>query len=191
MKNLLFIIRSSLYEYEGAPGGVVSLTAWRLQASSLSCLLDGYGHNTGYVHGTTLEEFTIGTGIVTGVTKVNSPIDPNHIADYVDLTLCPLYVAPPAITAYVFTNRGAPCDVVLTNNDGNPAHIYFMTGVLGSSTIPIAPGTYGVLVTPNVGGSPHAIISVNALAPVTVAAGVMHAFAGVVAPIVINVNLAV
>lgn len=184
MKNLLYIIKSSFYDYEG---GAPATTAWRLLFSSLACVLDGSGNNTGVVHGTTLEEFTIATGVATGVTKANTPTDPNHIADYSDITMCPITVAPVDSSAELYSNRGAPADAVLDNHDG--VHSYSMLGVDGDSIIPIVPGTYDVTVTPNAGGSPHARIIVNGGAPVIIAAGATQVFHGIVAPLTIYVYL--
>jgi len=184
MKNIRYLIKSSFYDHED-DGGTVATTAWRLLTSSLSCVLDGDGHNTGMVHGATLEEFTIATGVATGPTKPNTPSDPDHIADYVDSTMCPPYAPPPSNTAELFTNRGAPCNATLVNGDG--VHSYDMNGVTDDLTIPIAAGTYSVSVTPNLPGSPNAIINCNGVI-VTIPAGSTHTFTGVVANISITVN---
>lgn len=71
-------------------------TAWRVQAASLTC---GTGEYEGYVIHTTLEEYTVSTGINTGVTKDNDPIDPDYIPGYYDVEECPL----PGVTEYRLT----------------------------------------------------------------------------------------
>jgi hypothetical protein len=93
MKKVLSLIKSSLHDYRCCDetvttpvDGVVLL--WRALQSSLTCVLDGNNKNTGYVHVVTLQQYNSATGITNGVTKVNSPGDPNYIPDYLDNSFC-------------------------------------------------------------------------------------------------------
>ncbi|QQL51093.1 hypothetical protein [Mucilaginibacter ginkgonis] len=94
MKNSLCIKASSfLYPCDLCMGETTPLptdTGWRALASSRACVLDGNGHNTGYVHVATLEEYNLVSGVATANTKPNVATDANYIADYQDTTLCQL-----------------------------------------------------------------------------------------------------
>ena len=54
--------------------------------------------NTGIKAYTNLEQYYIDNGIATGVTKPNSPSDPDYVAPVLDLAFCPLPSASPSVT---------------------------------------------------------------------------------------------
>lgn len=96
-------------------------TAWRVQAASQTC---GTGEYEGYVIHTILEEYTVSTGINTGVTKANDPIDPDYIAGYYDVEVCPLPgVTEYRLVSYSSASRAEACaeDFPLT---GQPISVY-------------------------------------------------------------------
>jgi len=45
--------------------------------------------NTGFKSFATLEQYNVGTGVATGVTKPNSPSDPDYVPPVLDVTSCP------------------------------------------------------------------------------------------------------
>ncbi len=63
-------------------------TGWRALISSITCVLDN-GRNTGYVNVHTLEQYTLSNGQPTGLTKLNTPSDPDYIGNYINISMCP------------------------------------------------------------------------------------------------------
>lgn len=57
--------------------------------------------NTGFKAYTDLEQYYLDNGNATGVTKPNSPSDPDYIAPVLDLVFCPLPSASPSISTSV------------------------------------------------------------------------------------------
>jgi hypothetical protein len=54
--------------------------------------------NTGFKAYTNLEQYYLDNSVATGVTKPNSPSDPDYIAPFLDLAFCPLPSASPSVT---------------------------------------------------------------------------------------------
>lgn len=72
------------------PGDPSVTYAWRALASSLTCVLDGSGNNTGYAHYATLEKYNTSTGVATGDTKANNVSDADYVSDHIDTNTCPV-----------------------------------------------------------------------------------------------------
>jgi hypothetical protein len=54
--------------------------------------------NTGYKAYTNLEQYYLDSGVATGLTKPNSPSDPDYIAPFLDLTFCSLPSITPSVS---------------------------------------------------------------------------------------------
>lgn len=65
-------------------------TAWRALASSLRCAKDGDNVNTGIATYDFLEQYYTDDDSATGVTKFNTPGDPDYIAPAENLVACPV-----------------------------------------------------------------------------------------------------
>lgn len=63
--------------------------------------------NTGYKGWTTLEQYDRATGVATGLTKINSPDDPNYVAPTKDTDTCPLWTYT-ATRSQLFTRNNCP-----------------------------------------------------------------------------------
>lgn len=72
---------------------IARATGWRGYASSLACVLDGGGHNTGESAYGELEEYYLddNSPVLPSSTKANDPGDPDYIAPTTNLIMCPLY----------------------------------------------------------------------------------------------------
>lgn len=62
--------------------------AWRQKESSYFCVLDEYGLRTGVKGWTTLEEYNVLNGELTGNEKPNAPSDVDYVSPIVDETTC-------------------------------------------------------------------------------------------------------
>ncbi len=79
-------------------------TAWRAQQEPYTCVLDEYGLRTGYKAFNFLEQYYTATGENTGVTKPNSPSDPDYIAPVVDETACVPQPVDPTPDPFTFVD---------------------------------------------------------------------------------------
>ena len=111
---------------------------WRAVQASLTCVLDLNNLNTGYVHVTTLEQYDGLTGVATGVTKSNTPSDPDYIADYIDTARCPAPSTPANnVTILVNANSTHYYDVYLTGANGNgTVYVLYNLGANNQATYP-------------------------------------------------------
>lgn len=96
--------------------------AWRVQAASKTC---GTCELAGYVFYTTLEEYTVSTGINTGNTKANDSGDPDYIGPVYDTEECPL----PGVTQYMLvsyssTDRPEACGGTIPLPGSPPISVY-------------------------------------------------------------------
>lgn len=96
--------------------------AWRVQPVSQVC---GTGEYEGYVAYTTLEEYTVSTGINTGNTKDNDSGDPDYIGPVYDPETCPL----PGVTQYLLvsyssTDRPEACGGTIPLPGTPPISVY-------------------------------------------------------------------
>lgn len=119
--------------------------------------------NTGYVVVSTLEEYNVNTGDPTGVTKMNTPSDPDYIPPYVDVVECPPTYDMVCPTA-TFTNSTREYEYSLKPSTAtNPAidHIVLQqvdtvtSGILANTTVPLNLYQNGVLT--KIGPNPNRV----------------------------------
>jgi hypothetical protein len=190
MKKILSLVTSSLHDLRCCDESVTLPLGWRALTSSITCLLDGSGHNTGFAHVATLEQFTIATGLPNGETKPNSPSDPNYIANYSDISLCPIptvEVPDPPATAIIEVHNNTPDSHVTV-------HITSIGGVEynlevyphGTGTLSILNSVYNVNVVSTGGTTQNATICNGNTIPLN--QDEHHDFGAVSVPILVTVQ---
>lgn len=96
--------------------------AWRVQPASKVC---GSGELEGYVFYTTLEQYTVSTGINTGSTKANDSGDPDYIGPVYDTDECPLAgVTQYMLVSYSSVDRPEACGGTIPLPGSPPISVY-------------------------------------------------------------------
>ncbi|MDN3584732.1 hypothetical protein [Mucilaginibacter flavus] len=115
------------------PGQPSVVYGWRPLASSLTCVLDSHGSNTGYAHYATLEKYDTATGLANGDTKPNILGDANYVSDHIDTNLC-------AVSGTITAHNG-------TSNAHTIIHLSSIDGL--TVDIDLYPGQTKVVNIPN------------------------------------------
>lgn len=153
MKNPLSLIKSTFHDIrccdensgtQTDPQTGIS-TSWRAFVSSLTCLLDSNGKNTGYVHCQTLEEYDIANNQPTGVTSPNIPSHAGYIPDYLDTSMCAIAQEQPQTAILYASNNCTGILVVEMVNEATQEAINFDVNPNQSLTKIIPVGVYKII----------------------------------------------
>lgn len=118
--------------------------------------------NTGFKAYTDLEQYYLDNGVATGVTKPNSPSDPDYIAPVLDLVFCPLPSASPSVTPTVSVTPSVTPTISVTPSMTPTVTPSVTPSISVTPTIPAS-----VSVTPSISVTPTISVSVTPSISVT------------------------